>query len=54
MDKKSGRNEFGAIYGDLYSRFSINGYKQLPVSKFQQVMDWLTQQHENLEGPLPF
>ena len=54
LGKKSGRNEFGAIYGELYRRFGITGYKQLPASKFQQAMDWLTQWHENLEGPLPF
>ena len=54
LGKKSGRNEFGAIYGELYRKFGITGYKQLPALKFQQAMDWLTQWHENLEGPLPF
>ena len=54
LGKKSGRNEFGAIYGELYRRFGITGYKQLPASKFQQAMDWLTDWHEKLEGPLPF
>jgi ferritin-like metal-binding protein YciE len=54
LGKKSGRNEFGAIYGELYRKFGITGYKQLPASKFQQAMDWLTDWHEKLEGPLPF
>ncbi len=54
LGNKSGRNEFGAIYGELYRKFGITGYKQLPASKFQQAMDWLTQWHEKLEGPLPF
>ena len=54
LGKKSGRNEFGAIYGELYRKFGITGYKQLPASKFQQAMDWLTDWHEKLEGPMPF
>ena len=54
LGKKSGRNEVGAIYGELYRKFGITGYRQLPALKFQQAMDWLTQWHENLEGPLPF
>lgn len=62
LGKKSGRNEFGAIYGEFYRKFGITGYKHLPVSKFQQAMDWLTQWHENasclclrayLQSPLP-
>jgi len=43
LGKKSGRNEFGAIYGEFYRKFGITGYKHLPVSKFPQAMDWLTQ-----------
>jgi ferritin-like metal-binding protein YciE len=54
LGKKSGRNEFGGVYGELYRKFGITGYKQLPAAKFQQAMDWLTEWHENLEGPLPF
>jgi ferritin-like metal-binding protein YciE len=54
LGKKSGRNEFGAIYGELYRKFGITGYKQLPASKFQQAMGWLAEWHENLEGPLSF
>ena len=54
LGKKSGRNEFGGVYGELYRKFGITGYKQLPAARFQQAMDWLTQWHENLAGPLPF
>lgn len=54
LGKKSGRNEFGAIYGELYRKFGITGYKQLPASKFQQAMNWLNEWRENIEGDLPF
>lgn len=54
LGKKSGRNEFGAIYGELYRKFGITGYKQLPAAKFPQAMHWLNEWRENIEGDLPF
>ncbi len=36
LGKKSGRNEFGGVYGELYRKFGITGYKQLPAAKFQR------------------
>jgi hypothetical protein len=54
LGKKSGRNEFGAIYGEMYRKFGITGYKQLPASKFQLAMDWLNQWHQDIESNLPF
>ena len=29
LGKKSGRNEYGAVYGELYRKFGVPGYKQL-------------------------
>ena len=54
LGKKSGRNEYGAVYGELYRKFGITGYKQLPASKFQNAMNWLNEWRENIEGELPF
>lgn len=54
LGKKSGRNEFGGVYGELYRKFGITGYKQLPAAKFQPAMDWLNEWRENVEGDLPF
>ena len=41
--KKSGRNEFGATYGELYRRFGITSYKQAPAHKFTEIMKWLNE-----------
>lgn len=41
LGKQSGRNEFGAIYGELYRRFGITSYRNLPASAFQEAMSWL-------------
>lgn len=52
--KKTGRNEFGAVYGELYRKFGITGYKMLPARRFDEAMKFLTDWHENLIGKVPF
>ena len=52
--KKTGRNEFGAVYGELYRKFGITGYKMLPARRFDEAMKFLTDWHEELGGMLPF
>lgn len=52
--KKSGRNEFGAVYGELYRKFGITSYKMLPAGRFDDAMKYLTDWHENLTGATPF
>ncbi len=57
LGKKSGRNEYGAVYGELYRKFGVTGYKQLPASKFHQAMNWLNEWRgalSNDEAGLPF
>jgi hypothetical protein len=54
LGKKSGRNEFGAVYGELYRKFGITGYKMLPARRFDEAMKFLTDWHEDLTGTLPF
>ena len=54
LGKKTGRNEFGAVYGELYRKFGITGYKMLPARRFDEAMKFLTDWHENLAGTLPF
>lgn len=50
LGRKSGRNEFGAIYGELYRKFGITGYKMLPARRFEEAMRFLTEWHESLTG----
>ena len=54
--KKSGRNEFGAVYGELYRREGVTSYKLIPARRFDQVMQWLTAWYQELtgQGELPF
>ena len=42
LGKASGRNEFAAVYGELYRRFGITSYKLLPAPRFEEAMKFLT------------
>lgn len=50
LGKASGRNEFGAIYGELYRKFGITSYKMLPARRFEEALKFLTDWHESLTG----
>lgn len=52
--KKSGRNEFGSVYGELYRKFGITSYKALPARRFEEAMRYLNQWHESLVSDAPF
>jgi hypothetical protein len=48
LGKKTGKNEFGGVYGELYRREGITSYKQLPVNRFEAVMHWLADWYREL------
>jgi hypothetical protein len=50
LGRQSGRNEFGAIYGELYRKFGITSYKMLPARRFDEAMHFLTNWHESITG----
>jgi hypothetical protein len=58
IQKRTKRNEYGKMYGQLYREFGITSYKQLPASKFDQAMTWLTEMYRAITGAtgdeLPF
>jgi hypothetical protein len=54
LGKKSGKNEFGGVYGEFYRRFGITSYKMLPAHQFEKAMRFLTDWHQNLVGEGPF
>lgn len=43
MSKQTRRNEYGGVYGELYRRYDITGYKMLPARKFEDAMSWLSE-----------
>lgn len=54
LSKASGRNEYGGVYGELYRKFGITSYKQLPAAKFEDAISWLNEWRESVEGDTPF
>jgi hypothetical protein len=54
LGKKTKRNEFGAIYGELYRRYGLTSYKLLPRKKFQDAMNFLTEWHQSIVDDVPF
>ena len=54
LSKRSKRNEYGGVYGELYRKFGITSYKHLPVGKFETALSWLTEWHGQITGQVPF
>ena len=54
LGKKTGHNEFGAIYGELYRRYGITSYKALPAHKFEDALSFLTEWHQDITTNVPF
>lgn len=54
LGKQTKKNEFGAVYGEMYRKFGITSYKLLPAGRFTEAMDWLTEWHQQIAGDAPF
>jgi hypothetical protein len=54
--KQTKRNEFGAVYGELYRRYDITSYKLLPAAKFEKAMAFLNEWFGSLnpDEAIPF
>lgn len=50
LGKRSKKNEYGSVYGQLYRQFAITSYKQLPASQFEKAMNWLTNWYKRITG----
>ena len=54
LSKRSGTNQYGSVYGELYRKFGITSYKLLPANRFQEAMKFLSGWHQELVGESPF
>lgn len=50
LGKRTKKNEYGSVYGQLYRQFAVTSYKQLPSSQFEQAMSWLTDWYKRITG----
>ena len=56
LGKQTKRNEFGAVYGEMYRKEGVTSYKMLPAHRFEKVMQWLSNWYRDLTdgGDVPF
>jgi len=54
LGKRTKRNEYGGVYGELYRRFGVNSYKSLPANKFVDAMAWLNEWLQSIIDDSPF
>ena len=56
LSSRSGRNEFGGVYGELHRRFQITSYHELPANKYDEAMGFLREWYQALNDTdaIPF
>lgn len=54
LGKQTGKNEYGGVYGELYRRYRIPTYRELPAVKYEDAIQWLGEWLESLTGDEPF
>jgi len=46
----AGRNPYQAVFGELYRRFRVSSYHNIPLRRFGEVMAWLREYQETLDA----
>ncbi len=46
----SKQNGYQLVYGELYRRYRVSSYKNVPRAKFAEVLQWLHQWHAEISG----
>lgn len=54
LTKRTGKNEYGAVYGELYRRYDISAYRELPARKYEDAMQWLNEWRQSLVDDVEF
>jgi hypothetical protein len=50
LSERSGRNEYGGVYSQLYGKFGITSYKLLPSSRYEEAMAFLGEWWQQVAG----
>jgi hypothetical protein len=50
LGEQSGKPGYGQVYGELYRRYGISSYKNLPQDRYDEVLAWLKGWHDELTG----
>jgi len=50
LTQQGDANGFGRVWGDLYRRFRVGAYRNLPAARFDEVLTWLHSWYRDLQG----
>jgi hypothetical protein len=50
LTQQGDANGFGRVWGDLYRRFRVGAYRNLPAARFDEVLAWLHGWYNDLQG----
>lgn len=50
LSERSGRNEYGGVYSQLYAKFGITSYKLLPASRYEEALAFLSEWWQQVAG----
>lgn len=50
LSDRSGRNEFGGVWGEFYRKFEIPTYRELPAANYKEAMEWLAEWWQQIAG----
>jgi hypothetical protein len=50
LSEQGGKPGYGQVYSEMYRRYGISSYKNLPQDRYDEVQSWLKQWHEEVLG----
>ena len=50
LEQQGAANGYQRVYGELYRKFAITSYKNLPRRRYQEALEWLRGWYQELEG----
>jgi hypothetical protein len=50
LSERTGRNEYGGVYSQLYGKFGITSYKLLPAARYEEAMAFLQEWWQQIAG----
>jgi len=53
LSERGTKPGYSQVYGEMYRRYGISSYKNLPQDKYEEVLTWLRAWHEEVLGDSP-
>jgi hypothetical protein len=51
LEARGERNGYQRVYGELYRRYNIGAYRNLPAARYEEALTWLRGWYDELAGP---